>query len=227
MKVQVIVVAAGAGTRLKASKPKALVLLNKKPLVWYALNVFERSKHITSVIVVGHPDYLKDFHSIVKKSKFKKICAITPGGETRAESVSRGLMCVEKDTQVVMIHDAARPFVTPKMIADSVDIMERQQAAIVAVPVKATIKTADPKNLFVTQTLMRDTLWEVQTPQTFRRSIIDRAHQEKHCCQATDDAMLVEHMGVKVKILMGDYKNIKITTAEDLALARLWLGHKA
>lgn len=223
MKVQVIVVAAGAGTRLKASKPKALVVLNGKPLVWYSLNAFERSKLISSVIVVGHPKYLKDFQKVAGKAHFKKVHAVTPGGETRSDSVARGLMCVEKDTQVVMVHDAARPFVSPNMISDSVDAMQRHEASVVAVPVKATIKKADPKNLFVTETLMRDTLWEVQTPQTFRRNLLDRAHKAMLCCAPTDDAMLVEKMGVKVKILMGDYKNIKITTAEDLALAKLWI----
>ncbi|MBL8013886.1 MAG: 2-C-methyl-D-erythritol 4-phosphate cytidylyltransferase [Candidatus Omnitrophica bacterium] len=225
MKVQVIVVAAGVGTRLKASKPKALVLLNGKPLVWYSLSVFERCKDITSVIVVGHRDYLKDFQKIIQKAGFKKVHAVTPGGETRADSVACGLRCVEKDTQVVMVHDAARPFVSSPMISDSLKAMQRHEAAIIAVPVKATIKKADPKNLFVTETLMRDTLWEVQTPQTFRRNLLDRAHKDKDklCCAPTDDAMLVEKMGVKVKIVMGDYKNIKITTAEDIALAKLWL----
>jgi 2-C-methyl-D-erythritol 4-phosphate cytidylyltransferase len=223
MKTQVILVAAGSGTRLKAVKPKALVSLKGKPLVWYSLKAFENCKEITSVIIVGHPDHLPAFQKIVKKAPFKKVSMITPGGETRADSVGCGLLCLEKNTETVIVHDAARPFVTQKMIADSVAVMAHQQAAVIAVPVKATIKKADPKNLFVTETLMRDTLWEVQTPQTFRRNVLERAHKEKLCCSATDDAMLVEKLGVKVKIIAGDYKNIKITTAEDLALAALFL----
>ena len=221
MKVQVVLVAAGSGTRLKAAKPKALVLLNGKPLVWYSIQTFERSRLISGVILVGHPDHLTSFRRIVQKGRFKKVCAITPGGETRSDSVSRGLCCVDKDTEVVMVHDAARPLVTEKMISDSLGMMATHEAVIVAVPVKATIKKADPKNLFVTETLARNTLWEVQTPQTFRRSVLDKAHKAKLCCDPTDDAMLVEKMGVKVKIVPGDYKNIKITTAEDLALIKL------
>lgn len=224
MKVQVILVAAGSGTRLKASKPKALVLLRDKPLLWYSLNVFERSRTITSVIVVGHPDHLGVFRRIVDNGRFKKISAIVPGGETRSDSVACGLACVDKDTEVLMVHDAARPMVSEKIIKDSLAAMATQQAAVAAVPVKATIKKADPKNLYVTETLLRNTLWEVQTPQTFRRNLLDRAHKAKLCCDPTDDAMLVEKMGVKVKIVPGDYKNIKITTSEDLALAKLLMG---
>ncbi len=192
-------------------------------MVWYSLKAFEEAKIVTSVIVVGHPQHIPAFQRIIKKEFFKKVCAITPGGETRSDSVACGLLCLDKDTETVMVHDAARPFVTQKMITDSVKSMLTQQAAVVAVPVKATIKKVDPKNLFVTETLMRDTLWEVQTPQTFRRSLLERAHQEKLCCAPTDDAMLVEKLGVKVKIIAGDYKNIKITTAEDLAWAGLMI----
>lgn len=223
MKIQVILVAAGSGTRLKASKPKALVLLNNHPLIWYSLKSFERSKFISSVIVVAHQDHLAVFRKVVEKGPFRKVCAITPGGDTRSDSVACGLCCVDKNTEVVMVHDAARPLLTQKMIKDSAALMSTQQAVIVAVPVKATIKKADPKNLFVTETLLRDTLWEVQTPQTFRRNVLDQAHKKKLCCDPTDDAVLVEKMGVKVKVVMGDYKNIKITTAEDLALAKLFM----
>ena len=224
MKVQVILVAAGSGTRLKATKPKALVLLNGKPLLWYSLRLFERARSVTSVIVVGHPDHLGAFRRIVEKNRFRKISAIVPGGETRSDSVACGLACVDKDTEVLMVHDAARPMVSEKILKDSLAAMSSQQAVIAAVPVKATIKKADPKNLYVTETLLRNTLWEVQTPQTFRRNLLDRAHKAKLCCDPTDDAMLVEKMGIKVKIVPGDYKNIKITTPEDLALAKLLMG---
>jgi 2-C-methyl-D-erythritol 4-phosphate cytidylyltransferase len=166
---------------------------------------------------------LISFKKIVKDGRFKKVNVVIPGGETRSDSVSYGLGAVDKDTHVVMVHDAARPLVTEKMIRDSVTAMDTHKAVIVAVPVKATIKKADPKNLFVTETLLRNTLWEVQTPQSFRRSLLDRAHKAMLCCEPTDDAMLVEKMGVKVKIVPGDYKNIKITTAEDLALAEILL----
>ena len=149
-----------------------------------------------------------EFHRwILPRGNFKKVKIVTPGGETRSDSVGCGLRCVDPDTDVVMVHDAARPFVTGDMVKRSLQEMEREKAVIVAVPAKSTIKKVDPKNLHVQETLPRDTLWEVQTPQTFRRDILVKAHASQLCCDPTDDAMLVEKMGVRVKVVMGDYKN--------------------
>lgn len=223
MKLQVILVAAGSGSRLKVSKPKPLVLLKGKPLVEHSLAVFQASRSVNSIVLVVHSDFINDFRKLVEKRNFKKVGMIVAGGETRSDSVGHGLSCVDGDTDVVMVHDAARPFVTEDMIMRSVQAMGKDKAAIVAVPAKSTIKKVDPKNLHVLETLPRDTLWEVQTPQTFRRDILVKAHASELCCDPTDDAMLVEKMGVKVKVVMGDYRNIKVTTKEDLVLAKVLL----
>ena len=122
-----------------------------------------------------------------------------------------------------MIHDGARPLITPGLIEDAIRLCFKKKAVVVGVPVKPTIKIVDPKNLFVQKTLVRDTLWEAQTPQVFARELILRAHKVNRCCQPTDDAAMVEALGVAVKILQGDYKNIKITTVEDLNCAEALL----
>jgi 2-C-methyl-D-erythritol 4-phosphate cytidylyltransferase len=159
MKVQVILVAAGAGKRLKSAKPKALVLLKGKPLVWYALHTFEHSRLIKSVILVVHKSLIHQFRELIDKNRFKKVDVITPGGKTRSESVNCGLRCINTDVDTVIVHDAARPFVTERMIRNSLHALKTSPAAIVAVPAKATIKKVDRKNLFVQETLARDTLW--------------------------------------------------------------------
>jgi len=231
MKVQVILVAAGAGKRLKAAKPKALVHLKGKPLIWYALKVFEHSKLIKSVVLVVHKNFVHQFRDVVDKNRFKKVDVITPGGKTRSESVACGLRCLDTDAAVVMVHDAARPFVTERMIRSCLHALKTTPAAIVAVPAKATIKKVDRKNLFVQETLPRDTLWEIQTPQAFKKDVLVKAHAAKNAVEPTDDAMLVEDLGIPVKIVRGDYRNIKVTTKEDLVLAEILLthdtGHKA
>jgi 2-C-methyl-D-erythritol 4-phosphate cytidylyltransferase len=224
MKVQVILVAAGAGKRLKASKPKALIPLKGRPLVWYALNAFEHAKQIKSVILVVHKSLVNQFRELVDKNRFKKVHVITPGGKTRSESVQCGLRCLDTDADIVMVHDAARPFVTERMIRSCLHAIHGVPAAIVAVPAKATIKKVDRKNLYVQETLARDTLWEIQTPQTFKKDVLVKAHAAKNSVEPTDDAMLVEDLGLPVKIVRGDYRNIKITTKEDLKLAELFLN---
>jgi len=221
MNVQVILVAAGAGKRLKASRPKALVLLKGKPLVWYALKVFEHSKLIKSVILVVNKSFTEQFRELVAKNHFKKVDVITPGGKTRSDSVACGLRCLDTDATVVMVHDAARPFVNERIMRSSLHAVQTAPAAIVAVPAKVTIKKVDRKHLFVEETLARDTLWEVQTPQTFKKDVLVKAHAAKNVLEPTDDAMLVENMGIAVKVVRGDYRNIKVTTREDLKLAEM------
>ncbi len=223
MKLQVILVAAGSGMRLKVSKPKPLVLLKGKPLIEHSLKVFQASRPVHSIVLVVHSDLIDVFTKLVEKRNFKKVGMIVAGGATRSDSVQHGLSCIDDDTDVVMVHDAARPFVTEDMIKRSLQALVKDKAAIVAVPAKSTIKKVDPKNLYVLETLPRDTLWEVQTPQTFRKDILVKAHASQLCCDPTDDAMLVEKMGIKVKVVMGDYRNIKVTIVEDLAIAEALL----
>jgi 2-C-methyl-D-erythritol 4-phosphate cytidylyltransferase len=144
--------------------------------------------------------------------------ALCLGGTRRQDSVREGLKLI-KDCDLVMIHDGARPFLTLDLIENGVKVTRQTGAAIAAVPVKDTIKLADSKKL-IKATLPRDRLWAVQTPQIFSFATITRAY-ENLAAEVTDDATAVERLGYKVQLYMGDYKNIKITTLEDLALARI------
>jgi 2-C-methyl-D-erythritol 4-phosphate cytidylyltransferase len=217
MKTQVIIVAAGTGSRLKQKIPKALVQLKRLPLVAWSLGVFERCSLIDGVVLVAHKSYLKEFQKIA--NGFKKVKAVVPGGAKRADSVRLGLDAVDENTALVLVHDAARPLIDEASIKRLLQSLKSYEAAILAVPVKPTIKMVNEKNLCVEKTLPRHLLWEVQTPQGFKKDVLVKAHQQKIKEEATDDAMLVEQMGVRVKVVMGHERNMKVTTAEDLAIA--------
>ena len=223
-KTQVIIAAAGSGTRFRSRVPKPFVLLKGKALIARSLAVFQRSEVIDSVIVVGHKDYLGRFE--VLRRRFKKIRRVVAGGDTRAASVKCALRALDADTDIVLVHDAARPLIDTAMVERLVQALCKHKAAILGVPVKPTVKMVASKTLFVRQTLRRDALWEAQTPQGFHKDILVRAHGRAFKGDATDDAMQVERMGVMVKVVMGDYRNIKITTPEDLAIAGVLIKGK-
>ena len=224
-KTQAIIVAAGSGTRLNASLPKPLVKLRGKPLVIYSLMVFEKSPLVSSVVIVGSLRYLPELQRLVRKYRLKKISRIVAGGETRALSVSQGLQALDDDTQFVLIHDAARPLVSLRIVEEAVKSCYKEAGVIVAVPAKPTIKRVNSRTMVIEETLDRRKLWEVQTPQVFRKDIIFKAHRIRKDVSATDDAFLVEKLGQKVKVVVGDYRNIKITTPEDLIIARALLNN--
>ena len=217
VKTEVIIVAGGLGTRFKSKLPKPFVLLKGTPLTVHSLKVFESCKTVTSIIIVGHQAYLKRFEAIAKP--FKKVKAIVAGGDTRAQSVKCGLSVIDPATQYILVHDAARPFVTGEMVLSLQQALTKHPAAIIAVPVKATIKKVNVKTLVVESTPNRKEMWEVQTPQAFKRDVLIKAHARPFKGEATDDAMLVENLGLKVKVVAGNYQNIKITTPEDLDIA--------
>ncbi len=224
-KTQAIVVAAGSGTRLKTSVPKPLVKLRGLPIIVYSLRILEKSFSIDGIILVGAQENLKKFQKLVSRYRFKKISRIVAGGATRAISVFRGLESLDDDTRYVLIHDAARPFVSADIVKKAIQTCYKEAAVVAAVPVKSTIKRVNPKTSVIAETLDRRGLWEIQTPQVFRRDIIMKAHRDVRDAHATDDALLVERLGKKVKVVMGDYRNIKITTPEDLVIAESFLRH--
>jgi 2-C-methyl-D-erythritol 4-phosphate cytidylyltransferase len=162
---------------------------------------------------------------VVDAGGFSKVRAIVPGGSERQYSVLNGLRALEspEDDDIVIIHDGVRPFVTPDMIRCSVDTARTADGALVAVPAKDTIKVV--RSGVVTATPPRETLWQAQTPQTFRYGIIHRVHEQAAAdgFLGTDDASLVERAGGSVAVVMGDYRNIKITTPEDMLLAEAFL----
>lgn len=234
MKIQAIIAAGGLGTRLATIRPKPLVMLNGKPLFVYSLEVFEKSSLIDSIIVVTHEYHVLDFEDIIRQYGLRKVERIVIGGRTRCESVYNGLQAVDEKTEIVVIHDGARPLLKPQTLYEAVMQGKTHEAVVVAVPVKPTIKRVNLQGMFVEETLKREELWEVQTPQIFKRAVLWEAHTRKtEACPATggedptDDAVLVERLGVKVKIVRGDYDNIKITTKEDLIVAEAFLKNKS
>ncbi len=226
MKTQVIIPAAGTGTRLKsgAGAPgKPLIPLNGKPLLVYSLEIFEKCPLVESIIVVLNEKNIAGFDKMVSQYHLTKVSSVIAGGPTRRESVSNGLKELDEDTKLVVIHDGARPLVSPEVVKKAITLCYDESAVVVGVPVKPTIKRVHPQNMNVEATLDRRLLWEVQTPQVFKRDILVKAHKEIKDTQATDDAVLVEALGKKVKMVEGEYRNIKITTAEDLLTADAFL----
>ena len=223
MKTQAIIQTAGIGERFKAELPKELVELWGKPLWVYGLEVSEKSRVIDSIILVGHKERLAELENIVNRYGLKKVTKVVTGGETRRESVSCGLAALDGDTDIVLVHDGVRPLVSPEVVEGAVALCGQWDAVVAAVPVKSTIKKVDTENLFVEETLDRDKLWEIQTPQVFKKDVLIKVHKDSKDDNPSDDAVMAEQLGIKVKIFPGDYANIKVTTQEDLLVAETFL----
>jgi len=245
IKITAIIPSAGKGTRFKSNKRKPLTNLNRQPLLSYALKAFQSSTLIEEVILVIDKSLLTAAKKLVERYKITKVKHIVKGGKTRTESVRKGLCWVDKDTSLVLIHDGVRPFVSGEVIKRTIDAALKFGASVSAVPVKATIKISK-KNSFVKYTPDRAKLWEVQTPQVFKKELIEDAYRKikrnkmftppdrrssrnrrrRRTRSFTDDAALVENAGKKVKIVRGDYNNIKITTTEDIKIAEALLRRR-
>lgn len=218
-KITAIVLAAGSGSRMGASCKKQYMSLAGKPLLYYALQAFFKSGVDEIVLVTNEADYCR--REIIEKYQIGKVARIVPGGAERYDSVYAGLLASE-GSGYVLIHDGARPFVTQEIIQASIEAVKIYGACAVGMPVKDTVKIADTDG-FVIQTPKRDSLWQIQTPQSFSYTLIRRAYENllaKRPEGITDDAMAVEYGGyAKVKLLQGSYRNIKITTPEDMIVA--------
>jgi len=218
-----VIVAAGKGKRMAADVSKQYIMLNGKPVVAHTLSVFDEQPDIEEIVlVVGSQDIENVKRDIVEPYVYNKPVVVVAGGVERQNSVYNGLKAIEAHTSdVVVIHDGVRPLVTGQMIRDSIETARTYGAAVVGVPVKDTVKRVDNDG-FVVSTLLREELWVVQTPQTFQYGLIREAHEKalRDGFQGTDDAALVERLGCSVKMIKGCYSNIKITTHEDLILAR-------
>ncbi|QSX08159.1 2-C-methyl-D-erythritol 4-phosphate cytidylyltransferase [Alkalibacter rhizosphaerae] len=219
--VSAIIVAAGNGSRMNAGRNKQYLYLNGKPILVHTLKAFEKCGSIDEVIlVISAQDAALCREEVLATNGFKKIKALVFGGQTRQESMYNGLREVSKQAEIVVTHDGARPLIHTKTLTQCVEETITHGATIVAVPVKETIKMVGD-DLEVIDTPKRSCLWSVQTPQTFRRELLEEAHKsaKEAGFLGTDDAMLVERLGHPVKVVKGHYENIKITTPEDLILA--------
>lgn len=218
MKITALVPAAGMGLRLKSRLAKPLVEVQKKPILILTLEVLAAHSLIDNIVLVFNREGLLTARDFIEKHKIPKVSCVVAGGATRTESVSCGLSVIDEKTGFVVIHDGVRPFVDKSSITRVIEAAKICGAAVLGVPVKSTIKSVDG-DCDVDATLERDRLWEIQTPQVFERALIQEAYQQAGGHAASDDAALVERIGKKVKVVMGSYFNIKITTPEDLVLA--------
>ena len=213
----VVIVAAGTGSRMNMGINKQFIKLEGKEIIAYTIEKFYNNSNIEDIVVVVKEDESAFFKKeILDKYNFKNV-KIAYGGKERQDSVYNGLKLLDEKCDVVLIHDGARPFVSDKIIDKSIEEAKEHKAIVVGVPVKDTIKVIDnDKN--IVDTPNRSVLWAVQTPQTFDYNILIDAYKDafKNKFYGTDDAMLVERIGYKVKMLEGSYNNIKITTQEDL-----------
>ncbi|NHM33349.1 2-C-methyl-D-erythritol 4-phosphate cytidylyltransferase [Neobacillus terrae] len=218
MSYQVILPAAGQGKRMGAGKNKLLLELDGIPLLIHTLKVFEKDPDCEKIILAINPQDEIEFKGLIEQFGLKKIDDLVPGGKERQQSIHNALKTVEKG-EMILVHDAARPFIQTDAISRLTEKAGQTGAAILAVPVKDTIKKAE--NGEVTETVDRSSLWAVQTPQAFRISILQRAYElaEEDDFLGTDDASLVERLPHPVSVLEGDYDNIKLTTPEDLFFA--------
>jgi len=229
MKVVALIVAAGRGSRMGAKERKPYLMLAGKPILAHTLSEFERCSLIDeTVLIVAKDDAEHAGVSMLETPEFKKVSRIIVGGLKRQESVWEGLKALKNDSELVMVHDGVRPYVSQEVLEKSIHETFSCGATIAAVPVKDTIKMVSERKE-VLETLDRDKVWMVQTPQTFRQDILKMAFEKafKDRFYGTDDASLVERIGVKVKVIPGSYENIKITTPEDLVLGEAILKRRA
>ncbi|MGA2366956.1 MAG: 2-C-methyl-D-erythritol 4-phosphate cytidylyltransferase [Dehalococcoidia bacterium] len=220
-KVAAIVVSAGAGQRMGSDK--TFLMLGDKPLIAWTVDVLQRSKSVDRIVLVLQQGKLNEGKKMATARGWSKISSICAGGELRQDSVKKGLALVD-GCDWVLVQDGARPFLTEKLIADGLHAAVQTGAAAAAVEVKDTIKQFDEAGM-VLQTLQRDGLRAVQTPQVFRTAILKMAYDTVECT-VTDDAAIVELAGYRVKLYPGEYENIKVTTPEDLLLAEMIAGKR-
>ena len=223
----VVIVSAGRGSRMKADINKQFLKLQNKEVIAHTIDKFYNNENIGEIIVVVREDEAEFFKiNIIEKYGYKNI-KIAFGGSERQDSVYNGLKMVDENCKIVLIHDGARPFVNNETIDNAIESAKENKCVIVGVPVKDTIKVIDENNN-VCDTPDRSTLWSIQTPQVFDYSLIMKAHEKarEDNYYGTDDSILVEYFGQKVKVVEGSYNNIKITTPEDLKIGEEILRDK-
>ena len=233
MHVTAIVLAAGKGLRFGPKVSKPLFRIGSKPILIYSLLRLSRHLEVKDIIVVANSLNKEDIIRKIKAWRINKIKAVVLGGELRQDSVARGLEALASNTDFVLIHDAARPFIDNRVISSLISAAGKYGAAVSGIPLRFTVKQAKklkkPRSIvaaFVEKTPDRKNLWEIQTPQVFRTGVIKQAYKKFGSLRVTDDASLVEKLKKRVGIVFGSYFNIKVTTPEDLLIASGILKNK-
>ncbi|MHB1653568.1 MAG: 2-C-methyl-D-erythritol 4-phosphate cytidylyltransferase [Desulfitobacteriaceae bacterium] len=225
--VGVIIPAAGQGTRMGAGVKKQFITLTGLPIFVHTVSLFQSSEQVQEIVVVGAAQDIPFIQELVRVHRFNKVKATPIGGKQRQESVFAGLKALSPTIQTVVVHDGARPLLTLDVFHRFLAEAAGAIGAVTAVQLKDTVKLVD-KQGWVVETPLRDTLRAVQTPQVFKRSVLEIAHHDAQVkgFRGTDDASLLEWLGYPVRVLEGSPENIKITTPEDLWLAERILEHR-
>ncbi|MDH3974628.1 MAG: 2-C-methyl-D-erythritol 4-phosphate cytidylyltransferase [Deltaproteobacteria bacterium] len=224
--VTAVIPAAGSGKRMGGNKSKQYLEIASRPIIAHTLQVFQEASFVDDIILVSPAAEIPFSRELVSNYGISKVVSIAEGGAERQDSIKKGLETIESSTDIVIVHDGVRPFIKSDILKASVNVALEYGAALVAVPVKDTVKKVNGGS--VIETVPRNKLWLAQTPQTFSYDLIMAAYKNAFLkgIIGTDDASLVEILGKEVRIVMGSYDNIKITTPEDLLFAEAILKEK-
>ena len=220
--VVAVVPAAGLGTRMGGNTPKQYLTIGNLPLLVYSLQIFQQLEEICEVILsVPASDQEYCWREIVKPFGLEKVAKVVAGGARRQDSVRNGLAAISDRPDGVLVHDGVRPFIDQVMVRKVIDCAGKTGAAVVAMPIHDTVKRVDPSGI-IQETLKREELWQIQTPQVFRYDWLVEAHQQaqEHQWDVTDDAALIERMGYPVSVVEGSCFNIKVTKPDDLVFGK-------
>ena len=219
--VSCIVAAGGSGSRMGADKNKLLLEIDDVPVLCYTLMALQNSESISEIIISAREEDIIEIAHIAEEASITKLKTIVKGGKTRTESVLAAAKEIDEKCDLVMVHDGARPFVTDEIISDTVKAAEEYGAAACGVKPKCTLKSIE--NEFITDTVDREKTVEIQTPQVFSKELFLKMYSDEGVTDATDDCALAERFGAKIYVTQGSYKNIKITTPEDMEIAEIFI----
>lgn len=219
-----IIVAGGSGKRFNSPIPKQFLKLNDKPILVYSIEKMEKCKLIDEILIAVPRQFINLTQNIISRYNFKKVSQIISGGSTRQASVYNGLQKTNKKCNLVLVHDGVRPLIESKEIEGVIKLAQKSKAAILAVPVNETVKLVDKNTIVKTED--RKKFYLAQTPQVFEYKLLRKAFEKakKDKFVGTDCSSLMEQLGVKVRILEGSERNIKITTAKDFKLAEVLMS---
>ena len=219
-KVTAIILVAGNSTRYGKKRNKNFELVNEKTVVSYSLNIFDKNNYIDDIIIAAKESEFQELENIIKEENLTKNVKLVIGGDTRKQSVHNCLKMTNSD--IVIIHDGARPAIKQEYIDKCIETMNQFNGVTIGVKSKDTIKITDDNNIVISTT-KRSNSWIIQTPQCFERKILLKMHEKYNDEDITDDCMLLEKENYQVKIIEGDYTNIKITIYEDLGIIKEFL----
>ncbi len=219
-RVGVIIPAGGTGRRMGAPLPKQFLPLRGRPILLHTLRTFDAHPEVDEIVIAGPAAHVPRIRRMIAGARLKKVRSVVVGGRHRQASVAHALAALESSSAIVLVHDAVRPLTDPALITAVIKAANTWGAAVAAAPVRDTVQWEGKKGFF-TRTLDRNRLWAVQTPQGFRRTILEEAHRraQESAFVGTDEASLVIRSGRRVRIVEASTRNFKITTPDDLILA--------